>query len=169
MSTEMLSHSLNAVSEISEQEVTLASRADVAAWASVFASARSVVVFVDSGAGAVGSVAAMPRYLEPPCVGLDVSVMRMHAFQVCEDHTAIERVAMFRSSVLDHGIGDGVLVLPDELASTAGTCLLVDHACILPDSALRRPAVMSTVGAECWLLAEPWGRASGRARCRGRR
>jgi len=44
---------------------------------------------------------------------------------VSEDDVSLEGMMMRKSSVLDHGVGDGELLFTDELASTtrAGLCI----------------------------------------------
>ena len=59
---------------------------------------------------------------------LGVPVVRVHTFQVGKDNVAIKRVLVFGSSVVDHRIGDCILVFTDEVASASWTCLLEGHA-----------------------------------------
>ena len=56
-----------------------------------------------------------------------VPLVGMHAFEVRENDVAVEHVTMFPSCVLDDGIDDRILVVANEVASTAWTCLLERH------------------------------------------
>jgi hypothetical protein len=54
-----------------------------------------------------------------------VACVRMHPFEMREDDIPVEGVTMGNSSVLNHGVRDGVLVVTDELEATAGTDLFI--------------------------------------------
>ena len=55
----------------------------------------------------------------------------MHAFEVRENHVAVEHVTMFPLCVLDDSIDDRILVVANEVASAAWTCLLERHPVML--------------------------------------
>ncbi len=56
-----------------------------------------------------------------------VALVGMHAFQVGEEDLPVESVTVLRASVLDHGLHDGVLVIPGEVSPTARACLFERH------------------------------------------
>jgi hypothetical protein len=62
---------------------------------------------------------------------LVLALVRMHPFQVSEHDVSVEDVMMLDSSVLYHGVRDGVLLFADELASAARAGLFIRHGRIL--------------------------------------
>ena len=56
-----------------------------------------------------------------------VALVEMHAFQVGEDDVPVESVTVLGASVLDHGVRDGVLVIPGKVSATPRACLFERH------------------------------------------
>jgi hypothetical protein len=59
---------------------------------------------------------------------LDLALVWIHALEVGEHHVAIQNVSMLTPSVVDHGVSNGVRLVPDRVASAARAWLLVGHA-----------------------------------------
>jgi hypothetical protein len=53
--------------------------------------------------------------------------MRMHALEVCEQDASVKSMAVVDTSVLDHGIRDGDLVVPRKVTTATRASLLVWH------------------------------------------